>query len=106
MPTRWHTKGEINMFKFLKRKPKPVVERNYYLARIYTRHMGIVEIYGYYASAKELAYKLSYLIDFADSFTAITKGDDTVVVIKSKDVEFIEVETEPIHKQQEETTGE
>lgn len=76
------------------RKEEPVKEIYPFLAHIYTRNMGVLKIVGGYESAKDLADRISFLIDSFDSFTA-TLDIGNEVVIRSKDVEFVEVEEEP-----------
>jgi hypothetical protein len=83
-----------NMLKLFKKKKEPVIEKHEFLANIYTRHMGKLEIVGYYESAKDLATRLSYLIDNFNSFTCDNKDGNSIVIL-SKYVEFIEVDGEP-----------
>lgn len=82
-----------NLFK-KKKKEEVVVEKFVFLAHIHTRNMGVHKILGHYADAIDLATRLSNLMDTYDSFTARTVDGDEIV-IKSKDVEFIRVESEP-----------
>jgi hypothetical protein len=97
----------VDMFRFFKKEEKPVVENHDFLAKIYTRNMGVIDILGYYESAGELADRISYLVDNFVSFTS-TNLDGNSIVIKSKDVEFVEVIGKPFVKneQQEETASE
>jgi hypothetical protein len=81
------------MLKLFKKKKK-VVEKRDFLARIYTRNMGVLEIIGHFESADDLATRISHLVDTFTSFTATTKEGMSIVII-SKYVEFAEVDGEP-----------
>jgi len=87
---RWFLKKK----EVISEKKEPEKKKYDFLGHVHTKNMGVHKIVGYYECAEDLATKLSHLLDTYDSFATHTVNGD-VIVIKSKDVEFIRVESKP-----------
>lgn len=70
-----------------------VVVENNYRGRVYSNRGEVYDIVGRYESHKDMAYHISEIIDSSNTFTAMGV-DRRMLVLKSKDVLFVEVDEE------------